>query len=304
MKKLALLVLAALPAYLHAQTDDFNDGTDQPEWTQYDPLKTMVGTNIATFSFPNGGYRIQTYRTPNPQFGPGRAGSLREDVTYTDFYITVDIVDWNTNLNQAFGIMARVTQVGFNSSDGYAMTWDRGGGDLDISRFVNENPAGGGGGAVGVTGNDRANLVAGKVYRMVFIGKGAQLTGEIYELPNLRTPLASITGTDTAFASGVAGLIIYDNAATASQAGTDTTFDNYFALPVQPPRLEIQALDFGDMLISWPIEPTNYVLQATSTLGVDWTDITQDIGEDTASGRRFYTDNLFLQELRFYRLRP
>ena len=297
MKKLAFLVLAALPAYLHAQTDDFNDNTDLPEWTRYNPI------GVGSFSVANGAYRIQAARTGSAA-NPGRAGSLRQDVTYADFYITVDIVDWNTNLNQAFGLIARATDIGPGATDGYAMTWDRGGGDLDISRIVNENPSSNGGGAVPVAGNDRAALVGGKVYRMVFIGRGAELTGQIYEMPNLRTPLASITGTDATFASGVSGLITYDNASAATQAGTDTTFDNYFALSFQPPRLDIQALDFGDMLISWPIEPTNYVLQATTTLGTNWADITEDIGEDVASGRRSYTDNLFLRDLRFYRLRP
>ena len=303
MKKLAFLLLAGLPALLNAQTDDFNDGDDRG-WREYDPLKSApgVGTNIATFSFPNGGYRIQTYRTPNAAFGPARAGSLREDVTYTDFYITVDIVDWNTNLNQAFGIMARVSDVGFGTSDGYAMTWDRGGRDLDISRFVNENPSGGGGGGVPVSGPEIVNMVTGKVYRMVFIGKGTQLTGEMYELPDLDTPVASITGVDTAFTSGFCGVIVYDNASAATQAGTDTTFDNYFALPFRPPRMKIEALPFDELLVSWPMDPPDYVLQTTTTLGANWTDITEGIFDN--GGRWYYADNSNGQEQRFYRLRP
>ncbi|HTD85979.1 MAG TPA: hypothetical protein VK850_05335 [Candidatus Binatia bacterium] len=295
MKKLAVLVLAALPGFLCAQSDNFDDGNDAG-WTRYDPI------GIATFSFPNGAYRMQTPRTPNAAFGAARAGSLREDVTYTDFYITVDIPYSNTNLNQAFGILARVKEPGLGTTDGYAMTWNRGGGDLDISAIVNESPSSGGGHAVGVTGNDHATLVQGKTYRMVFIGKDTQLTGQIYELPNMRTPLASITGTDANFVSGFAGLVVYDNASSANQAGTDTTFDNYFALPFQPPRLNIEALDFGDIRITWPADPTNYVLQATSTLSVDWVDITENIQE--GGGIRSFTDSADLQDKRFYRLRP
>jgi hypothetical protein len=292
MKKLAFLVLVAFPVLLHAQTDDFNDGNDTG-WARFNPI------GVGSFSVVNGAYRLRTSPSPDPvNFGPGRAGALRADVPYTDFYVTVDIVDWDTNVNQAFGILARCTEIGPGTTDGYAMTWDAGGRDLDISIFTNERPA-----SVPGQANGPANLIPGRSYRMVFMGQGIRLTGEIYDISNLDTPLASIAADSDRWPSGVNGLIVYDNSS-AANGTTDTSFDNYFALSFKPPRLKIQALDFGDMLISWPIEPTNYVLQATSTLGVNWVDITENISEDVASGRRSYTDNLFLQDLRFYRLRP
>ncbi|HKQ37949.1 MAG TPA: hypothetical protein VJ063_07710 [Verrucomicrobiae bacterium] len=302
MKRFAILLLAASPALLYAQTDNFDDGNDAG-WTRYDPIGSHPQLpDIATFSFPNGGYRIQTSPSPAPgSVGPGRAGSLRNDVTYTDFYITVDIVNWDPSLDQAFGILARCKEVGLGSTDGYAMTWDKDGSDLDITAFGNEDPNTPNGHGVSVSGNDRATLVPGKSYRMVFMGVGAQLTAEIYELPNLTTPLASITGSDTTYSSGVCGLIVYDNTS-AGTGTTDATFDNYFALSFKPPRLHIEALPFDDMRVSWPAEPPNYVLQATTTLGTGWVDITENIEE--FGGIRSFTDNAFLQERRFYRLRP
>src|SRR5690349_763526 len=128
MKKFAfLLLVVAVPAFLKAQiVDDFNDGNDNG-WTRYDPIGTVL-PGLATFSFPNGGYRIQTAASPAPgQVGPGRAGSFRMETSYTDFYITVDILNFDTNVNQAFGILARVTDIGLGTSDGYAMTWNSGG---------------------------------------------------------------------------------------------------------------------------------------------------------------------------------
>ena len=60
MKKLAfLLLVAALPAFLHAQTDDFNDGNDAG-WTRFNPI------GVGSFSVVNGGYRLQTSPSPNP----------------------------------------------------------------------------------------------------------------------------------------------------------------------------------------------------------------------------------------------
>jgi len=203
-------------------------------------------------------------------------------------------VNWDTNVNQAFGILARCTDLGLGATDGYAMTWDKGGGDLDISSIANEQPSG-----VQVTGNDRAAIVPGRSYRMVFQGKGDQLTGEIYELPNLDTPLASITGTSTNYTTGVAGLIVYDNSS-AQTGTTDTTFDNYFALPFKPPRLKIEPLPFAEFRVSWPADPPNYVLQWASQLG-NWSDITENIVE--ADGRRSWVDSS-QSDRQFFRLRP
>ena len=297
MKRLAFLLLAAVPLMLNAQlTDDFNDGNDNG-WTRYDPIGSHPALpDIATFTVVNGGYRIETAPSPAPaSVGPGRAGSLRMDVTYTDFYITVDLVSFDTNVNQAFGILARTSDVGLGTTDGYAMTWNNGGHDLDISVFTDEAPDG-----VRVNGNDRAALEPGKSYRMVFSGKGTELTGEIYELPNVDTPVASITGTDATYPSGVAGLIVYDNSS-AQTGTTDTTFDNYFALPFKPPRLKIEPLPFSELRVSWPADPPNYVLQGCSELGVNWTDITDNIAE--ADGVRSWTDSS-QSDKRFFRLRP
>src|SRR5262245_58474421 len=68
-------LLAATVGY--AQKDDFDDKNDNG-WTQYDPIRSAIGFPVATFSFPNGGYRIETVRSPAPaQVGPSRAGSVR-----------------------------------------------------------------------------------------------------------------------------------------------------------------------------------------------------------------------------------
>src|SRR5437870_8481172 len=99
------LLLAATPSALVAQSDDFNDGNDTG-WTRYSPLAPYGVPGV--FSFPNGGYRIQTTApSPSPtQLGNGRAGSLRLDTSYTDFFVSVDLVNWNDSLPQAAGILA------------------------------------------------------------------------------------------------------------------------------------------------------------------------------------------------------
>src|SRR6266700_6616496 len=125
---------------LQAQSDNFNDGNDTG-WTRYSPFDPFGAP--AEFSFPNGAYRIQGALSPAPdQLGPARAGSLRQDVVYTNFYIAVDVIDWDDSVRQAFGILARINNFGLGTTTGYAFTYDRGSGvtmtsgDTDLTSIV------------------------------------------------------------------------------------------------------------------------------------------------------------------------
>ena len=53
---------------------------------------------------------MQTPPSPDPvAAGPGRTGALLDGANYTDFYLSVDVIDWDDTTHQAFGILARVT---------------------------------------------------------------------------------------------------------------------------------------------------------------------------------------------------
>src|SRR4030095_4631315 len=102
-------------------------------------------------------------------------GALRPDVTYTNFYLSVDVLNWNNNTRQAFGLLARVATPGLQTTAGYSFTWERGtgdnGGDLDISRITGEVPS------QVTTGPSAIHLDPSNDYRFVFIGGGWQLEG-------------------------------------------------------------------------------------------------------------------------------
>lgn len=282
--RLALLLGAALVLpiqHLQAQlqTDDFNDGNDAG-WTRYDPFREAGLNGVMSWSFTNGGYRLRTTtKSPSPSgVGPGRGGSLRSEI-YSDFYLAVDIVDWNNSLPQSAGLLARVQNAGLGSTAGYAFTWDRGNpnsatsGDVDISRITGESPA-----EVSVGGSDRIHLEPGSKYRMVFIGRGQNLEGRIYEHPDLVNPKLVVSGQDTdpqPYLSGVGGLVIYDNS-TGSTNVCDITFDNFYASDIEPPRLHLQDLFFDSWELYWSTESTEFVLQSSTVLPgtpTDWTDL-------------------------------
>jgi hypothetical protein len=286
MKTLSSILICAATFALAAPklaaqiVDDFNDGNDDG-WTRYDPVGSHPQIpDQATFTLVNGAYRIQVPPSPLPTVvGPARAGSLRSDVVYSNFFVSVDLVDWNDTVNQAFGILARIKEPGLGSTDGYVMTFDFGSdlgprGDIDITWFTNEDPGGTNGGPASVTGSDQFTMVKGRVYRFQFIGKGSQLTARVYELPDTYNPVAAITGTDLHWESGIAGLLVYDNTSTASSIA-DATFDNYFSLDYEPPRPKLEILNgFLDYRVSWPAEFTDFTLETTEDVASrNWTPI-------------------------------
>lgn len=260
------------PMLAQVQSDDFNDGNDAG-WQRYNPLAPF-GLN-ATYSFPNGGYRLQTTYVTGQPVNPGRAGTTRSEVYGNNFYVSVDVVAWDHGLRQSFGLLARVSNPGLQSTLGYAFTWDRGNtnsptnGDVDISRIDNEAPF-----EVVVNGPDRLALTPGEKYRFVFIGRGPSLEGRVYQHPDLDNPIITVAGNDATYASGVNGMVVFDN--TGGQGFTDTTFDNYFATDIEPPRLRIGPPDFGYRELSWPQEASMFVLQTSTVLPgapADWTNV-------------------------------
>ena len=216
-------LFAAPPA--RGQTDNFNDG-DDAGWSRFSPLGTFGAGGV--YTFPDGGYRIVAPGSPDPaQLGPGRAGSFRNDASYSRFYVAVDIIDWDDALDQSFGVLARVDpgSVGLGTLDGYAFTYSNDGPSIDISRVVNEDPVEGTAGVV--------TLTPGQDYRLVFEGNGDQLRGAVYALSDLVTPLAEVNRTDATYATGISGLVVFDNGNGA--AGANAVFDNYLAGVVPEP---------------------------------------------------------------------
>ncbi len=224
---LVAVVLLSVAPLARGQTDDFNDNNDTG-WMRYSPLAPLGAG--ATYTFPDGGYRINAPPSPAPAAaGPGRAGSFLGG-PYSQFYAAVDIVNWNNGIDQAFGMLARVTTPGAGTTNGYAFTYTTQGPSIDISRVTGEAP----------TGVAALNLTTpldpAQDYRFVFTGEGTVLTGSVYSLSDLTTPIATITGADAVYSSGVTGLVVFDNAsATQPQVGADATFDNFVAAVVPEP---------------------------------------------------------------------
>jgi autotransporter-associated beta strand protein len=222
--------------------DDFNTGNDS-NWTRLSPL-TLAGAP-AVYGFPGGNrYQISSPVSPNPGlFGPARAGSLRLDQSYAAYFQqSVDLVDWDqTQSNLTMGMLARVSQPGLGTTDGYSLTVNLNG-VFEINRITNEASAA----VIATTSIGALNLA--NDYRFVFIGDGPLLIGQIFNLADLSTPLATISGIDATYSSGNSGLFVFTSTGTQSASAT---FDNYASGTFGTPRVKANNSNNLNLGTSW-----------------------------------------------------
>ena len=216
-----------------AQTDTFSGSTDSG-WTHYDPFAAFGAP--ASFSVNNGQYTIDAPPSPSPsQLGPSRAGSLRTDVNYNDFTVGIDLDAWPQDHDVALGILARVTNPGLGTTNGYALTYSTSGHSIDLSRVTGEQPTG--------LGSTSVALDPTQTYRLVLTGIGPALTGQLFNTMDLTTPIASIAATDPTYGSGINGMVVFDNTDTSrGTLGASGTFDNYAASVPTPEPIAGAAL--------------------------------------------------------------
>jgi hypothetical protein len=220
---------ATAPAPGQTITDDFSNGDGQ--WQRYTPLTAVFGAGApASFTITEKQeYQIGSANPPSNAAGPARAGSLRTQATYTDFYQQVDLTEWTGFQDQAVGLLARVTNYQGGAPgqlNGYALTYSTGDNSLLLSRVVAEDPQ------VVDDQTIPAALVVGQDYRLVFRGEGNVFRGAIYDLNDLATPLQTVEFTDgSPLAPGIGGLVVFSNVDTS---GAGASFDNYLSSPPPP----------------------------------------------------------------------
>jgi hypothetical protein len=260
-------------------SDDFSDGNDTsplPGWVRFDPIGGLTAPP-ASFTFPNGHYRIVAPAPLAPDAGPARAGSFVGTATYDKFYVSADLIDFDDTVRQAFGIGARFTTPGLGTLGGYLFSWEPGSGtlpgttngDLDISRLVSEQPIG-----QIETAPSGLHLTRGKSYRFVFMGEGQNFEGQVYELPNTTTPLIRLPAfdPDNLYPSGQVGIVVASQSS-LTIAG-DATWDNFLATTGEP-RITPSSSG-GTNTLSWPLIPFN--LQSSPSLSApSWTPVTTGI---------------------------
>lgn len=232
---LAALLLAAsacMPGSALGQSDDFNDGNDTG-WTRLNLSSAGLPASFCVYSFPDDGaggkaYRIKALPPPAeyaPVVGPARAFSYRAE-NYTRLQIAVDLVNWDKTVNQALGLLVRADPIELGYTEGYALNFTPSDSTLQISEVTYETPNN-----LDVAPAPLDPAIAR--YRLVFTAYGENLLGQVFALPDVANPVASVAAVDYLHVSGKAGVFVFSNVGSSAWADaksyTDTTFDNYAA---------------------------------------------------------------------------
>lgn len=273
---LCSLLLSVNSLIIQAQTDDFDDGNDDG-WSR---LNTLGEVGVpATWGFPNNNsYSVAMAGHGIEELGQPRAGSFRADATYSDFYIAVDII-FDPTIDQNMGILARITEPGLGTLDGYAAVYNPRdadpGGKLYISNINDE---------AGTTiGEAVPEEALGENLRIVFRGKGPELTLELYSQDDLLNPVAVAEAFDESHESGIAGVFSVSDGVTIP---IDVTFDNYVAAEEEPYRFEMigATIEGAEMTIEFYSNPgLIYSIESSNDLTL-WEEI--DDGIEGALGDR------------------
>jgi len=209
------------------QSDNFDDGNDTG-WTHFD--LGDLGLNGAEYTFPDDGAGGRTYRIyappPVADFGAPALAISYTAPDYTRFLISVDVLNWATGINQAFGIFARASEIAFPTIDGYVMNHNVADGNLQINEITD------------VAGQNTIAEVpfalspdAGP-FRWIFSGYENNFLGQAYLRSDLANPIASVVATGViGYPSGKSALFTFnrDSNVTAPTSFGDATFDNFNA---------------------------------------------------------------------------
>lgn len=275
-----------------AFSDDFNDGNDNG-WERYDPLGGLGAGGVGTWSFPTGTYRLQATAAAAPgTTGPARVGAYRENV-YAEFDVRMDVVAWPNNLDQLFGAIARISEPGLGTTDGYAFAYETrigraATGRLQILRIVNESST--------VLASVDMTLTSGHQYRFVFTGLLAQLKGQLFDLTNATVAVATLNANDATYPNGYAGLFTYDTG-TGGNHPVDLTVDNFSAGPPAPTLNINLDVSIQTVFVKWPAWAGGFVLESSYDFAL-WDAVGFNITQDA----NFFTHTDEVGERLFYRL--
>jgi hypothetical protein len=217
---------------LDAQSADFNSGNDTG-WTHYS-LPNLAGfSGSASFTFPPDGaggqaYRISAPPTKDDPYGVGnaRAGSFRMERNYAGrFSVGADFLAWNDAWHQEAGVVFYFQDINLGTTDGYSATYSSAYKTLYISQVNDEIAT-----TVGQLADGSVVLDPTHRYRLLASSHdGRTFLFQLFDLQQPENPWMSAIGQDSAYSSGVCGLIIFEQNYPSMTEGVDAVFDNYSA---------------------------------------------------------------------------
>ena len=185
-------------------TDNFDDGNIDG-WNVIDTIAFATGEPHAEVTFPDGTLRLNSPATPNPAFGTSALAIEQPDFVFTDFEMSVDVVENNSSVDGFVGIAGR--SVG--PFVGYSFSYGQVDGEIFPASNLISIARGDPGAPPTVLEEIFIDDLPRDNVKLVFRGKGDTLSGEIFSLDDLVTPLASLTVQDNTYGQGINGIFVF-----------------------------------------------------------------------------------------------
>jgi hypothetical protein len=269
---LGSLLLASSLVSTHAAAifDDFTAGA-AAGWSEY----LFPAGQSGSFDVVGGVYILEA--APSSSSLPAVIGAMRPESVWSDYEIGADFSGWypghgaDNPTNSVIGILANVTANQNGTLDGIMLFVVPEVTATTTSAFF----------AINVISNNVATSIIADVnidedamdparwYRMVFRREGANLTGELYALPERTTPMARLTASLPGLSNGMFGLIAADRSAVygGPHHGVRAEWDNVYATDgVAQPDLQIDPA----VILTWPVWTAGFVLESAGTAEGPW----------------------------------
>jgi len=115
------------------------------------------------------------------------------------------------SLDQAFGILARLENVGAGHDNRVRVYYQELDHTVSISIINNEAASDLPATSTPIT------LFRTNSYRFVFTGQGTNFEGRIYQFPDTDNPIITVSGSDDTYSNGIGGLLVFDNSSSGKR---------------------------------------------------------------------------------------
>ena len=236
----AVLTLGITPLTLAQVTfsDDFINGY-HGSWTIQDTVKQFTGLSHANVSPEGGAIRIDVPTPADRELGSAGGGLSRTDFVFTDFEMSIDVLE-NRSSEQGFvGLSARAPDFGLGYFVGVnGDPTDSGMASINISRGDTGTADGRPVEYVGLT-FETFEVPDDRGLRILFRGDGPSLAAQVFSLSDvsMASPLATISVDDSTYVQGYGEIFASASFTQQFESFANVLVDNYTitATPVPEP---------------------------------------------------------------------
>ena len=237
MRRIVFAICTAvfLNSTLKAQidiSDGFDDG-NIAQWDVFDLVDILTGQPHADITFPDGALRLNVPPTPDPELGLAVAAVRRPETVFSDFEMSVDVLQNQSSVDGIIGLGARLVAP-FTGYFLFTSKLPEGSPEEMIAGILRLN---GGDADPVLIADGLYSLPDDSGFKFEFRGNGSSLSADLFALSDTASSLLTLSADDATYSAG------YGEIAAGSGSNLlgpnfesfgDATFDNFSLVATVP----------------------------------------------------------------------